>query len=150
MTFLYASVFAAYAIARSSWTIARDADPSGLWSTLLENGVTLAYLCSLGGLVMAILSSIIGGVTALVIAKTVPRIRHGAGRGTAALAAFGIGTVLLCGGYLLLWLAVGNRVSPLYPETFWFWFGIPGIVYLAANVKAGTIIAATRAQEETP
>ena len=141
LSFVYSFGFAIYAIVRSSLFIAGASDPAVLWPTLFENGITFAYLCSIFGLLLSIVSCTVGVITAIAVSWLTRGIKKRLYRVKGMLVALAAGCAFLLAGYVIVVLTFGARASLEYPETFWFWFGIPGTIYLLATIRGGALLA---------
>jgi hypothetical protein len=139
-SFSYAAVFGIYAVIRAGLSVA-EAAPADAWATAAALGVTLLYLVTVWGLLMAIPAACLGAFTAALVklvqqvpaARRSPRAATNSGR----LVALVLWPLL----YVSLYALLRQRIAPVYLETFMFWYFMPGLIYLVLTGNAARRLA---------
>jgi hypothetical protein len=144
---LYATLFALYAMARAS-SFVWNAQPPQLRATFAVFDVTLLYLSLVFAILLLLVAAPLGAVTALVIRLVTTRLRK---PWAAALTGAAV-ALLICAaiaGYVPT--LFGDRMSPTaYPQTFWFWLGLPALVYVLAAALGARRLAQYRQNVGVP
>jgi hypothetical protein len=130
LTFAYALTFAVYAVIRSSVRIQGILQPDEWWGLTLGNAVTLTFGVIVFALVTAILSALIGALTIVVLKWLLALLKADQSPRKAVL----IGVVASFACWLTVTLVLqivsGGRISMAFPETYVFWVGLPGLVFI--------------------
>ena len=136
--FAYSLAVMMYAIIRSSVTI-YNSMPSGERSNiLLANGFSIAYSVAVFSLLMALLSSAVGAIAALILKKLLPGFNPRFKFTKAVFLSSFTALVLLGMMYLLLYTLLKDWMTFNYVETFAFWFLFPAVIFFVACVIAGS------------
>jgi hypothetical protein len=148
---LYAGLFALYAVLRSTVAIVSSGDiDAGMIRTISGSGISL-LVATVSLTVVALLpSALLGLLTALgtyAFLRT-PRLRsipHAGITGGTVTTVLLIALIAVAGADLAHGAIIRNS-----PETWWFWVGIPGLVWLLAGAIIGRRISdATDTQTRT-
>ena len=138
---LYAALFALYAIAHATGFVwaAQPAQPA---ATLAAFDVTLLYLSIFFGAILILVAAPLGAFTALLIQVVLGHFRT---PWPATFTGAGVAVVVCIAIGLYVPTLFGDRMSPsAYPATFWFWLGLPALVYvLTAALGAAQVESAT-------
>jgi hypothetical protein len=136
--FGYALLVMLYAIIRSSVNIYKIM-PSGERSNILIlNSFSIAYSVSIFSLLMALLSSITGAVSGIILKKALQYFNPSLNNRKAIVVSCVVAFVTLMFVYLFLYALLKNWMTFNYMETFLFWFLIPAVIYAAACVVGGS------------
>lgn len=132
--FAYSMIVMIYSIIRSSTTIL-NIMPIGERSTvLLANGFSIAYSIAVFSFLMAVLSSVAGAVTGVILKKLMIYFNPQFNFGKAVLVSCITALVLLTLIYLLFYGLLKDWMTFSYPETFSFWFLIPAVIFTAVCI----------------
>jgi hypothetical protein len=136
--FIYSLVVMIYAIIRSSLTI-YNIMPSGERSNiLLANGFSIAYSVAILCLLMALLSSVVGAVTAVILKKSLLCFNPQFNFTKAVIVSSITALVWLIMMYLLLYALLKEWMTFDYVETFAFWFLFPAVIFFLVCVVGGS------------
>jgi hypothetical protein len=135
--FFYSLIIMIYVIIRSSLTIYEILSSEVRTSILLQNGISVAYSIAIFSVIMAIISSIIGMITAIILKKSFlyfnPKFKK-----TNALLISGIIAISINGiVYFLMRITLKDWMTFNYIEPFLFWFLIPATIFLSACISLG-------------
>jgi hypothetical protein len=135
LTVAYSSLFAFYAVCRSSLTIAATMSlDSNLFGTLAANATSIGLASTVTALALSPLTALLGIGTASMLKwlnalfnlhNSLPRTMF-----------FGLASALtfvLAIEFVGQWL-LGRSLNSLGLETYLFWFGLPGLVHIVAGV----------------
>ncbi|HRW09867.1 MAG TPA: hypothetical protein P5121_32420 [Caldilineaceae bacterium] len=134
----YSAGFAFYAIVRSSWQIVASLSlAEGLIGTLMANAfalvVAVLFFALLLGTVAALLQSItlllVDGLARLLFAQRSPIVMAGLGLVVAGVLAGAL--------QLLVQRSLGSYFVALWPTGYFFWLGLPSLLFVAATVWIG-------------
>ncbi|MBY0433184.1 MAG: hypothetical protein K2U26_03650 [Cyclobacteriaceae bacterium] len=133
-TFAYSILVMIYVIIRSSLTI-YGSMPKGERSLILWlNGFSVAYSVMIFSLIMAMVSSLVGAVTALILKKVLLHFNPQFQWNKVLIISFTTALALLTIHYLLLRIFLNGYMTFDYPETFLFWWGFPAVIFLGVVV----------------
>jgi len=134
LTFAYAVLVALYAIVRSSLRIQTALASGDALQMMFGTAVTLAFGILIFAVVMALVSAVIGGISAIVLQWLLLRFnpRHASTQALFIGLGLGIGCWFVVN--LILLVMPGSRLTLAYPETYLFWFAVPGLIYVVASV----------------
>lgn len=135
--FAYSLVVMFYAIIRSSANIYSIMPSSERSAILWANGFSIAYSVAVFSLLMAIVSSLAGAVTGVVLRKVMLRFNKKLHFNKAILISSIIAFFLLVVFYLLLYILLKERITFQYAETFLFWYAFPAVIFFVAVVAGG-------------
>ena len=138
LSFLYALVFIAYAVVRSTSVLLGTPNPDGgLAGTLIATWAALALPALMIAALAGILAAVIGALTALAARALVsfgtarPTPRRAAGSGLAVC-------LVTCLALLLLLMqGFGVAWTPATAETLMFWLIVPLMIYIVAGGLIG-------------
>ena len=131
LTFGYALLFIIYALVRTSTLILGRVELNVAVGALLANAVTIALAALSWACLLALVTAPIGLLTALALRGLLIWLNPPTRRRAAALGGLLAGLVVVT-LYLLLQPRAGQYLSPAYPASLLFWFGLPGLVYISA------------------
>jgi hypothetical protein len=135
--FAYSHIVMLYTIIRSSATI-YDIIPSSERSVILwANAFSLAYSVAVFSLLMAVVSSLAGAVTGVILRKVLLRFNPKRHFNKAILISSITALVLSGALYLLLYVLLKERITFQYAETFLFWYIFPAVIFFTAMLLAG-------------
>lgn len=131
LTFGYTLLFIGYALARTSMMILERVEHSVAIGVLLANAVTVALAALTWACLLALVTAPIGLMTALALRWVLIWLNppHHKAAGLGALLATLVAIML----YLLLQPFAGQYLSPAYPASLLFWFGLPSLIYISAS-----------------
>lgn len=136
-TFFYALLVMVYAIIRTSSFILQVM-PAGEHSGILwANGIALVYSIASFSLLMAVISSFTGAIVALVLRKLLLWLNPECSIKKTVVICFLLAVLILSIFYFLLFSLLRDRISFQYPETLFFWFVFPAMIYLFISIPAG-------------
>lgn len=136
-TFAYSIVVMVYVIIRSSSTI-YSSMPKGERSAILwANSFSVAYSVAIFSILMAIVSSLAGGVAAVVLKKSLLHFNPQFQLDRAVVISFITALSLLAIQYLLLRALLKDYMTFAYAETFLFWWVFPAIIFFVACIVGG-------------
>ncbi len=135
--FFYSLMVMVYVIIRSSLTIYEILSSELRTSILLQNGISVAYSIAIFSILMAIFSSMIGALMAIVLKQSLlhfnPKFLNRKAKIISVITAILIASFI----YFLLrfllkdWMTIDNI------EPFLFWFLIPGVLFLVVGIITG-------------
>jgi hypothetical protein len=136
LALVYGLIFVAVAVVRYGFDLGAAPPGGSFWSSYTGGAVSLA-VASLGiTTIMALLTAVLGTVTALCAFALYWLVR----RGGAGVEPAAIGMSVAIFFVLLLHLALGQMGlwtwSSLLDTTYLFWLGIPALVYVMAALVA--------------
>jgi hypothetical protein len=136
--FTYSLVVMSYVIIRSSLTI-YSIMPSGERSNiLLINGFSIAYSVVIFSIVMALLSSVSGAVTAVILKKLLVYFNPELNYRKAIIISSFVALSMLIILYILLYALLKDWMTYNYVETFMFWFIIPAAFFFTVCIIGGS------------
>jgi hypothetical protein len=136
LTFGYALLFIIYAVVRTSTMILGRVEPGVAVGVLLANAVTIALAALTWACLLALVTAPIGLLTALALRWLLIRLNPPTRRRAAALGGL-LAALIVVTLYLVLQPRAGQYLSPAYPASLLFWFGLPGLVYISAAAWGG-------------
>jgi hypothetical protein len=139
----YAALFIIYAIVRSSGAIAGAGEiDAGVLPTMAGNALSLVFAATSITTLILVPVSILGALTGVLCygIHRIPRWRNYSYVGSAAGVA---AAALLLGGIgLSASDLMGGSMREHSPETWWFWFGLPGLIWITmAGVIGRDLVA---------
>ena len=136
--FAYSMVTMIYALMRSSSTIYSIMPQGERASILWANGFSVAYSIAVFSLLMAIFSSVIGIISAVVLKKLLlyfnPKFDFKKGILISFFTALTLNTII----YFLLLALLKDWMTFNYIEPFLFWFLLPAAIYLIVCIVGGS------------
>lgn len=136
--FFYSIMVLIYVIIRTSSSIYKIM-PSGIrMSILLQNGISVAYSISVFSVLMAIISSVVGVIIALILNKTLLYFNPKFKNEKAILISFITALIVLIIIYFMLFAILKDWMTFNYSDTFLFWFIFPATIFLAVCIICGT------------
>lgn len=150
LVLIYSSSFALYAIVRSSYQIfAALPWAEGLVGTLVANAfaliVSILFFALLFGMGAAVLQSVtlllIYGVAALLAARRSPRVMAWIGLITSGLLA---GVIQVA-----VQRSLGSYFAALWPTGYFFWLGLPSLLFVWATTWISGRVADYRVSSQT-
>ncbi|MFZ1785999.1 MAG: hypothetical protein WAU23_12415 [Ferruginibacter sp.] len=136
-TFVYSIIIMIYVTIRSSATIYSIMPAGERSGILLANGFSVAYAVAIFSMIMALISSIAGAITAIIFRKLVLFFNPKYQAQKAVLISSAATLSLVAVMYIVLHVLVKNRMTFQYPETFLFWFVFPAIICFVTGVIGG-------------
>ena len=135
--FFYSLMVMVYVIIRSSLTIYEILLSEVRTLILLQNGISVAYSIAIFSILMAIISSIIGMMTAIILKKSLRYFNPNFGNRKSILIS-GIIAISINGiMYLLIRITLKDWMTFHYLETFLFWFLLPSLLFFMACIIGG-------------
>jgi hypothetical protein len=135
--FAYSLVIMIYVILRSSITIYNIMPSEERNNILLTNGFSIAYSVAIFSLLMALLSSVVGAITAIMLKKSLLYFNPESNfRKTILISSIAALTILFI-IYFLLYALLQDWVTFNYAETFLFWFIFPAFIFFGVCVVSG-------------
>jgi hypothetical protein len=136
--FFYSLIVLIYIIIRSSLTIYEIMLSEVKLAILLENAISMGYSIAVFSIIMAIISSLVGIVTAIILKKSLSYFNPKCLNRKAKIIS-GITAILIaCLIYLLLRFTLKDWMTFNYIEPFLFWFLIPAILFLIFSIVGGS------------
>ena len=132
---VYSLLIMIYTIVRSSLTIYRIMPGNERNSILIVSGISVAWSVAIFSMLMALISSVIGGLMALLLKKSFLHLNPLFSDKKAIWISALLALALLCTLCILSYSRLGEGF--LYPETFLFWFLFPGVIYFTACIAGG-------------
>jgi hypothetical protein len=134
----YSLMVMIYVIIRSSLTVYDIMPSEERTSILLENGISVAYSIVIFSILMAIISSIVGVITAIILKKSLlyfnPKFKN-----TKAILISGIvATLVVSIIFFLLHFLLNDWMTFNYIEPFLFWFLIPATIFSSICITVGS------------
>jgi hypothetical protein len=146
--FLYAWGVMIYVIVRSSNFIF-TAMPSGESAGIIfANGFAVAYSVAVFSIAMVIPSSVIGAISAIVIKWFLSRFNNNSDTQRALFISGAVALMMLVIVYIILRVLLKDWMTWDYPETLFFWFGIPAVLFFGACVVGGRELNKVLQREE--
>ncbi len=136
-SFFYSLIVMIYVTIRSSATILQVMPAGERAGILWANGLAMVYSVAVCSLLMAIISSITGAIVAVVLQKSLLQFNQECSAKKAIVISCVLAVLLLTIFYFLLFSLLGERISFQYPETLYFWFVFPAIIYLVISIPFG-------------
>lgn len=135
--FFYSLMVMIYVLIRSSLTIYEILSSEVRTSILLQNGISVAYSIAIFSVIMAIISSIIGMITAIILKKSFlyfnPKFKKRNALLISGIIAISINGIV----YFFLRITLKDWMTFNYIEPFLFWFLMPAFLFLIINVLVG-------------
>lgn len=144
LTALYAFIFLAAVILRSSVTIIEFPPERGTLGLLLANALCLAWAVSVSAIVGGVAAMALGMATGFLLEKMIKKMRPGEPAFQGALAGFFVSCLILLVIQLFPYIWWKPQVQNIPPATLWFWFVNPDIFYLLSGSMAGWVIQKRR------
>jgi len=132
---VYSLVIMIYTIARSSLTIYRIMPGDERNAILIVSGISVAWSVAFFSMLMAFSSSVIGGLVAVLLKKSLLYLNPTFSGQKAIWISAVLALALLCTLCILSYSFLGEGF--LYPETFLFWFLFPAVIFFIACVAGG-------------
>jgi hypothetical protein len=136
--FLYALVVMIYVIVRSSNFIFSAMPAGERAGIMVANGFAVAYSVAVFSIVMAIVSSAVGATSAIIIKWSLVRFNNKSDMQRAVFMSGAVAMMVLVIVYIILRTLLKGWMTWQYPETLFFWFGIPAVLFFGACVVGGT------------
>jgi hypothetical protein len=136
--FAYALVVMVYVVTRSSNFIFSAMPTDERAGIMVANGFAVAYSVTVFSILMAIPSSVVGSVSAILIKWFLQRFN---GKSNAQRAMVISGTVALCVLaviYFVLRILLKDWMTLHYPETLLFWFVVPALICFVVCLVGGS------------
>lgn len=137
VVFGYSLLIMLYVIIRSSFTIYNIMPDEERGDILLVNGFSVAYSVAIFSFLIALLSSIWGAITGMVLKKSLqyfnPNFTNAKAMVISCITA--LATLLII--YLLLCDLLNDWMTFNYIETLSFWFLFPAIIYVGVCTVGG-------------
>jgi hypothetical protein len=141
LTLIYSILFVVFALVRYGvdlWALQSD---QGFWRLYAAGAFSLAA-ASLGiGCVLALVAGGIGAVTAASAVGMANLYCARTGRAEATASATLAAGAVVAGLHLVLWCSGILSVASLTSPAYWFWLGLPSLVFLFAAFLAGRLPA---------
>jgi hypothetical protein len=135
--FFYSLIVMIYVIIRSSLTIYKILLSEERTIILLQNSISIAYSIAVFSILMAIISSIVGMITAIILKKSFLYFNPKFNKRNALLIS-GIIAISISGViYFVLRISLKDWMTFNYFEPFLFWFLIPAILFLIVSLVHG-------------
>jgi hypothetical protein len=132
--FFYSLMVMIYVVIRSSLTIYEILLSEVRTSILLQNSISVAYSIAIFSILMAIISSIVGMITAIILKNCLLYFNPKFNKRNALLIS-GIIAIFINGiVYFLLRITLHDWMTFNYIEPFLFWFLLPAIIFLIINL----------------
>jgi hypothetical protein len=131
LTFGYALLFIVYTLVRTSAMIVRRVELGIAGGALLANGITIALAALTWACLFALVAALIGLLTAVALRGLLIWLNPPTSRRAAALGGL-LAILVVITLYLVLHPVGGQYLSPVYPESLLFWFGLPSLIYICA------------------
>ena len=135
--FFYSLIVLIYAIIRSSLTIYEIMLSEEKILILLENGFSMAYSIAIFSILMAIVSALVGSVTAIILKQSMLYFNPKFKNRKALLIGGIIGVSMLSIVYFLLRILLKDWMTFQYIEPFLFWFLFPATLFFILSVVSG-------------
>lgn len=131
---LYGALATLYIILRSSLQIGRVLSPDeGLMGTLVANAFGVFWPSLVTTLLLAIPAALLGGLTLAVVAALCALVRRRRTPAQAAVIGFDVSALVVLLVSLLVFQATGGYWDAFWPEGYWFWVGLPSLLFVAAT-----------------
>lgn len=136
--FAYSLLVMIYSIIRSSATI-YSIMPMGERSSIIwANGISVAYSVAVFSVILALISSLLGAIAAVILKKLLlyfnPQFIFRKALIISCITAFALLMLL----YLLLYALLKDWMTFNYIETFLFWFLFPAAIFFSVCVIGGS------------
>lgn len=136
--FAYSIIVMIYSIIRSSATI-YSIMPMGERNTILwANGISVAYSVAVFSLILALISSLTGALSAVILKKILLYFNTQFNFRKAVFISCATAFVLLILIYLLLYAFLKDWMTFSFAETFTFWFLFPAAIFFSVCVVGGS------------
>lgn len=135
--FGYALVVTIYVVMRSSSTIYSIVPQEEKTSIIWANGISAAYSIAIFSILMAIISAIIGGITAIILKKMLLYFNPEFNENKVLLISFMTALIGVNIGYFTLYALLKEWMTFNYIEPFLFWFLIPAAIFLGICIVGG-------------
>jgi predicted PurR-regulated permease PerM len=135
--FAYSLLVMLYAIIRSSASIYNIMPPGERISITWANGISIAYAAVVFSMVLALISSIPGAVSAVILKKLLMHLNPSFNQLKAALISCGTAVVLLTTMYFLLYAMLKDWMTFRFPETFLCWYLFPAVIFFVVTIIGG-------------
>jgi hypothetical protein len=135
--FFYSLMVMIYVIIRSSLTIYEILSSEERTLILLQNGISVAYSIAIFSILMAIISSIVGMITAIILKKSFLYFNPKYLKRKAILISGITGILMICVVYILLRITLKDWMTFSYIEPFLFWFLIPAALFFIIILTVG-------------
>ncbi len=133
----YSIIVAIYVLIRSSSTIYNIFLTGERLSTLIENGISVIYSIAVFSIIMAIISSIVGVVAAIILKNSLLYFNpHFNNKRAILISGFTV-ILILSLLYFLLRFLLKDLMTFSYIESFLFWFLFPAILFLIVSIVSG-------------
>ncbi len=142
MTFGYALLFILYASTRSAITILAAGDSgTGVLQTILATSVSVIWTSLVFAFLLALPASVLGALTAPVIAALLPRLISNHDPRRAFLVGLNISLVIAIVFYIALRFGLQLESNPATAEALLFWLDLPTLIYVIAGGVGGWQLA---------
>ena len=135
--FFYSLMVMIYVVIRSSLTIYEILLSEVRTLTLLQSGISVAYSIAIFSMLMAIISSIIGIITANILKKTIRYFNPNFKNRKSILISGIIAVLAISVVYISLRMMLKDWLTLDYIETFLFWFLLPSLLFFIACIIGG-------------
>ena len=135
--FFYSLAVMIYVIIRSSLTIYEIATLEVKTSIILQNGISVAYSIVIFSILMAIISSILGSITAIILKKSIRYFNPNYENRKSILISGIIAVLANSIVYISLRTMLRDWMTFHYIETFLFWFLLPSLLFFMACIIGG-------------
>lgn len=137
LTVAYAVVYTLYAFVRLSLSI-QGAMPSGdWWQTAAASGITFVVGAIFFTVIASVIAALLGALTMMAIRRLLLSFNQALSPRKAVVIGFLVGIVVWLSLTIILQVLTDSRFTPEFLDTYLFWFGFPGLVYVAASSIVG-------------
>lgn len=137
LTVAYAIVYTLYAFVRLSLSIQGAMSSGDWWQTAATSGVTFIVGAIFFTVIAGVIAALLGALTIIVIRRLLLSLNQGLSPRKAVLIGFLVGAGIWLSLTIILQVLPDSRFTPKFIDTFLFWFGFPGLVYVAASSFVG-------------
>ncbi len=134
LTFIYASMFALYAVCRSSLTIGALTPPDiSLFGTLAANAASINLASLATASLLALPMALLGMGTAVAIKWFISIFNPNRNSQRAMLIGLAVALGVVLAFQFSMQMLLGRPLNDLGVETYLFWFGLPGVLHMGAG-----------------
>jgi len=134
----YSLLIMAYALIRSSVTIFKMMPKDERQGILFLNSLSIAYAVVIFSLTMALVSSMGGALSGMILKKSLLVFNPLCNKKKAVLIGIIVFVMLLGMLYIIFYSALGPNLN--HPEPLLFWFAFPAIFFCIACVKGSVLL----------
>jgi hypothetical protein len=137
LALLYSGAFILVAAIRYGYDLFSLHLSNGFWSLLAAGALSLAASALAIGLVMSVIAGGIGAATALCAAGAVHLWRAQMARTSVTAVALLVAAAVAAALHYAFWRTGLLAAASLFSSAYWFWLGLPTVIYLLAAGWAG-------------